>query len=297
MLFQGTGVAVITPFKKDFTIDFEALSRIVHHCIDGQVDYLVVMGTTGESVTLSREENDEVVRHIVKLAAGRIPVVVGMGGNDTAKLIKSLQHADFSGISGILTVAPYYNKPTQPGLIAHYKAIAAQSPVPVILYNIPGRTGINMTAETTLSLACEKNIVAIKEASGNLAQMMAIIKGRPADFAVISGDDALTLPLIAVGGDGIISVAANAFPQQMSTMVRAALANNFAEARAVHYQMLPLFDAQIADGNPAGIKAALNILGLTENVLRLPLVPVSQKIYERLTFIISNCLSPFGQVN
>ncbi|MDR2036662.1 MAG: 4-hydroxy-tetrahydrodipicolinate synthase [Bacteroidales bacterium] len=287
MLFQGTGVAIVTPFKKDETIDFEALSRIVNHCIDEKVDYIVIMGTTGESVTLSREETDKVVRYVVELAADEIPVVIGIGGNDTAKVVKKIKRTDFNGISGMLSVAPYYNKPTQSGIIAHYKTIAAESPVPVILYNIPGRTGINMTAETTLTLAHEvDNIVAMKEASGSLSQMSEIIKGRPADFAVISGDDAFALPLIALGGDGIISVAANAFPKQIAALTREALSGNFSEARAIHYQMLELFNALFTDGNPAGIKAALHILGMAENILRLPLVPVSQKTYEKLSSLI-----------
>jgi 4-hydroxy-tetrahydrodipicolinate synthase len=283
MLFQGTGVALVTPFKQDETIDFDALNRIVQHCIEGQADYLVVMGTTGESATLSHEEQAAVVRCVVDAAAGKVPVVAGMGGNDTAKVVKTIQHADFSGIAGILSAAPYYNKPTQPGLIAHYKAIAAASPVPVILYNIPGRTGINMTAETTLTLAHETaNIVGVKEASGLFGQIMAIIRDRPDDFAVISGDDALTLPLIAVGGDGVISVAANAFPQRMATLVHEALYHRLDNARQIHYGMLALYDALSADGNPAGIKAALHIMEMAENVLRLPLVAVSQKTYNQL---------------
>ncbi|MDR1865846.1 MAG: 4-hydroxy-tetrahydrodipicolinate synthase [Bacteroidales bacterium] len=283
MLFQGTGVALVTPFKKDETIDFDALTRITDHCIAGRADYLVVMGTTGEAATLSGEENAQVVRHVARQAAGKIPVVAGIGGNDTAKTVETIRHTDFSGISGILSVAPYYNRPSQAGLVAHFKAIAAQSPVPVILYNIPGRTGVNMTPETVLTLARETdNIVAVKEASGMLPQMMEIIRGRPEGFAVISGDDALTLPLIAVGGNGVISVAANAYPQYMSALVREALNHNMAQAQAVHYRMLALFEALSADGNPAGIKAALHLLGLAENVLRLPLVPASRATCEKL---------------
>jgi 4-hydroxy-tetrahydrodipicolinate synthase len=288
MLFQGTGVALVTPFEQNGTVDFKALSRIVAHCISGQVDYLVAMGTTGESATLSPEENAAAVRHIVAATEKRIPVVLGVGGNDTGKIIRNIKNTDFSGISGILSVAPYYNKPLQSGIIAHFREIAAHSPVPVILYNIPGRTGINMTAETILTLAREANIVGVKEASGSMAQMMAIIADRPDDFAVISGDDALTLPLIAAGGNGVISVAANAFPQSMATLVREALANNIEKARKMHYGLLPLFESLIADGNPSGIKATLHLLGLCENVLRLPLTPVSEATCLKLKKIVKN---------
>ncbi|MDR1673305.1 MAG: 4-hydroxy-tetrahydrodipicolinate synthase [Bacteroidales bacterium] len=288
MLFQGTGVALVTPFDRDGTVDFKALSRIVEHCISGQADYLVAMGTTGESATLSPDENAAVVRHIVAVAAERIPVVLGVGGNDTAKIIANMGNINFSGISGILSVAPYYNKPAQCGIIAHFRAIAAHSPVPVILYNIPGRTGVNMTAETTLTLAREARIAGVKEASGNMTQMMAIIAGKPDDFAVISGDDALTLLLIAAGGNGVISVAANAFPQRMATLVREALANRLEKARETHYRLLPLFESLIADGNPSGIKATLHLLGLCENVLRLPLTPVSEATYLKLEKFVKN---------
>ncbi|MDR2847815.1 MAG: 4-hydroxy-tetrahydrodipicolinate synthase [Bacteroidales bacterium] len=285
-LFYGTGVALITPFKQDKTVDFESLGRIVSHCIDGNVDYFVVLGTTGESVTLSHSEKQQVVRYVTEQTKGKIPIVIGIGGNDTAGIIDTIKQTDFSAIAGILSVAPYYNKPTQAGIIAHFKAIAAASPVPVILYNIPGRTGINMTVETTLELAQETNIAGIKEASGILSQMMKIIAGKPEDFVVISGDDVLTLPLIAAGGGGVISVAANAYPHEMSALVTDALTGNFTQAREHHYRLLPLFEAQIADGNPAGIKAALHIMGKVENVLRLPLVPVSAKIYEQIELIV-----------
>ncbi len=287
MLFTGTGVAIVTPFKKDRKIDFDALTRIVNHCIDGQVDYIVVLGTTGESVTLSRDEKKRVVRHVVDVVAERVQVVIGIGGNETEKVVATISQTDFTGISGLLSVTPYYNRPAQAGLIKHYKKIASKSPVPVILYNVPTRTGVNMTADTTLTLAHEvDNIVAVKEASGLLSQIMEIIKSRPDDFSVISGDDALSLPLIALGGQGVISVAANAFPKQMSAIVREALSNNYVAAQAAHYGMLELFGALSVEGNPSGIKAALHIAGLSQNMLRLPLVPVSSKTYEKMEELI-----------
>ncbi|MDR3094644.1 MAG: 4-hydroxy-tetrahydrodipicolinate synthase [Bacteroidales bacterium] len=294
MLFYGTGVALITPFKQDKTVDFETLGRIVNHCMDGNVNYFVVLGTTGESVTLNHKEKEQIIRYVVKQTKGKVPIVVGIGGNDTAEVIETIQQTDFSGIAGILSVVPYYNKPVQAGIIAHFKAIAAASPVPVILYNIPGRTGINMTVETTLELAQVDNIVGIKEASGILSQMMKIIAAKPDDFAVISGDDVLTLPFIAAGGNGVISVAANACPHEMSALVTDALTGNFSQAREHHYQLLPLFEAQMADGSPAGIKAALHIMGKAENVLRLPLVPVSAKTYGQIDAIVHKMSQKIG---
>ena len=287
MLFTGTGVAIVTPFKEDRAIDFDALRRIVNHCIDGQVDYIVVLGTTGESMTLNDKEKADVARCVVDASSGRVPIVIGVGGNDTAKVVNTMKHTNFDGISGLLSATPYYNRPVQAGLIEHYKAVAAASPVPVILYNVPSRTGIHMTAETTLTLAHEVgNIVAIKEASGILAQLMQIIRDRPDNFSVISGDDAISLPLAALGGQGVISVAANAFPKEISTIIRESLANNYQAARTTQYAMLGLFEALFVEGNPSGIKAALNILGLSQNVLRLPLVPVSKKTYDQLESLI-----------
>jgi len=287
MLFTGTGVAIVTPFHHDMTVDFDALRRIVHHCVDGQADYIVALGTTGESVTLNAGEKADVARCVVDAVAGRIQVVVGVGGNNTAKVIDDVKHTNFDGISGLLTVTPYYNKPSQTGLIEHFKAVAATSPVPVILYNVPSRTSVNMTAETTLTLAHEVgNIVAIKEASGVLTQITQIVKGRPENFSVISGDDAISLPLIALGGQGVISVAANAFPRQMSNLIREALAGNYPAAQAMQCAMIDLFEALFVEGSPSGIKAALNILGLSQNVLRLPLAPVSQKTYQKLESLI-----------
>ena len=287
MLFTGVGVAIVTPFKNDMTVDFAALQRIANHCIDGQVDYIVALGTTGESVVLNAGEKADIVRCVVETAGGRVQVVVGVGGNDTAKVVDDIKHTRFDGVSGLLSQTPYYNKPAQAGMMEHFKAVAAVSPVPVILYNVPGRTGVNMTAETTLALAHEVgNIAAIKEASGNLPQMMRIMKERPANFSMISGDDVLTLPLIASGGQGVISVAANAFPREMGTIIRNSLNDNFAEAQTAQYAMLDLFEAFFVEGSPSGIKATLHILGLCENVLRLPLVPVSKKTYEKLESLI-----------
>ena len=282
MKFTGTGVAIVTPFKNDRTVDFVALQRIVEHCIP-HLDYIVALGTTGETATLNSAEKVDIVRCVVESAGGRVPIVMGIGGNDTAKVVAEVKQANFDGISGLLTQTPYYNKPSQGGLIEHFKAVAAVCPVPVILYNVPGRTGVNMTAETTLRLAREvENIVAIKEASGMMVQLMQIINNRPSDFSVISGDDAITLPLIAVGGQGVISVTANAYPREMSSIVKEALANNFSAAREFQYAMLDLFETLFVDGSPSGIKAMLHILGLCENVLRLPLVPVSEKTYNKL---------------
>ena len=289
MLFKGTGVAIVTPFCNDRTVDFEALRRIVNHCIAGQVDYVVVLGTTGEAVTLNVAEKRDVVRCVVDAVAQRVQVVMGIGGYDTSDIVEMIKHADFTGISGLLSVTPYYNRPAQAGLIEHYKAVAAASPVPVILYNVPPRTGVNMTAETTLTLAHEvENIVAVKEASGQLAQMMQIVKNRPDNFSVISGDDAISLPLIALGGHGVISVAANAFPKEITTIIRNSLNNDFLAAQTTHYEMLELFETLFVEGNPAGIKAALNILGLSQNVLRLPLVAVSQQTYNKLNLLIKS---------
>jgi len=280
-------VAIVTPFKNDMTVDFDALQRIVEHCIVGQVDYIVVLGTTGESVTLNAAEKADVARCVVDAVARRVPVVIGVGGNDTAKIIEAVKHTNFNGISGLLSQTPYYNKPAQSGLIEHFKAVAAASPVPVILYNVPGRTGVNMTAETTLTLAHEvENIAAIKEASGMMAQIMQIIKDRPENFSVISGDDAISLPLMALGGQGVISVAANAFPRETSTIICESLANNYTTAQTVQYAMLDMFETLFVEGSPSGIKATLHILGLSQNVLRLPLVPVSQKTYSKLESLI-----------
>ncbi len=284
----GTGVAIITPFKSDKSIDFSALERLIEYLITHGIDYIVALGTTGESATLSKEEKKRVLHFIIEKVNGHVPIVAGFGGNNTKAVVESIQdYGDFSGISAILSVAPYYNKPSQRGIIEHYKTIADVSPVPVILYNVPGRTKVNISAETTLELAQHKNIVAVKEASGNIEQIMQILKNKPREFMVISGDDALTFPLITLGASGVISVVAMARPTQTSNMVRYALEGEYDKARDIHYKLLDLIQAIFEDGNPSGIKAALHILGLIENNLRLPLVPVKEETYEKIKNLLS----------
>lgn len=286
--FTGTGVAIITPFTAEIKIDFNALETHIEHLLTNGINYLVVLGTTGESVTQSDYEKDELIRFVIDKVNDRVPIVLGMGGNNTQAVINKIGKTDFNKIDAILSVAPYYNKPTQEGLYQHFKAIAEASPVPVILYNVPGRTGSNINAETTLKLAHEfENIIAIKEASGNFSQAMYILKDKPEDFMVISGEDALTLPLISVGFSGVISVVANVLPKEFSTMVQLALNNNYQEAEKVHYKLLEFIDTLFIEGNPAGIKAALEILGLIKNKLRLPLVPVTDKTYKKLEALLN----------
>jgi len=281
--FSGTGVALVTPFHKYGTVDFNSLKRIIEHLLAGQVDYLVVLGTTGETATMSKDERNAVCQFVIEMVEGRVPVVIGIGGNNTQEILETISHFDFAGIDGILSVTPYYNKPQQKGLYYHYKSIASISPLPIILYNVPGRTGVNMSAETTLRLAHEyPNIVGIKEASGNLIQIMKIIKGRPNGFSVISGDDALTLPMIAVGADGVISVVANVFPKDFSNMVRYARAGKLTDANQLHYKLLDFIETLFEDGSPSGAKAALEILGLAPNNLRLPLVKVNKAVLMQL---------------
>lgn len=290
-LFSGTGVALVTPFTSDGEIDFDALTKIVNHVITGDVDYLVVMGTTGESAVLTAQERDSVIDHILKVNDGNCPVVLGIGGNNTAAVVEQIEAQDFFGISGILSVSPYYNKPGQRGIYAHFEAISEASPVPVILYNVPGRTGSTIHPETTLSLAEDfKNIVAIKEASGNLNTVTEIIKGKPKDFAVISGDDALTLPMMALGAKGVISVIANGMPARMSSMVKYMLDGDFKSARAIHYDLVDLVEAIFLDGNPSGIKSLLEHLKLAERYVRLPLVPVRRKTEQRIQELCNKLL-------
>jgi 4-hydroxy-tetrahydrodipicolinate synthase len=278
--FSGTGVAIITPFRKDGSVDFKALEKLVEHLVKGKVEYIVALGTTGESATLTKEEKHAITEHILDVVEDRLPVVVGIGGNNTAEVIHCIEEQDLSRIAGILSVSPYYNRPTQEGIYQHYKAIVDAAPLPIILYNVPSRTGSNISAETTLRLANEfENIVGVKEASGNFGQIMRIIKYKPKDFFVISGDDLVTLPLIASGADGVISVVANAFPKDFSEMTRLALKGNFAEARKLHYKLTDITDLLFADGNPGGVKATLEIMGICTNNLRLPLVPVNKRIY------------------
>ncbi len=287
--FRGTGVAIITPFKNDGSVDYKQLEKVVQHLIKGKVEYIVVLGTTGESVTLSKEEKKSVVKCVVNAAQKKVPVVLGHGGNNTQELLEGLNTLNFTGIDALLSVSPYYNKPTQEGIYQHYKAIAKNSPLPIILYNVPGRTASNITAETTLRLAHDfKNIIAVKEASGNIEQMMKIINGKPKDFLVISGDDALTLPLSACGGDGVISVVANAFPKDYSEMTRLALKGDFIKAQKLHYKLLDIIGLLFVDGNPAGVKYAMKELGICNDTVRLPLVGVTKPTADKLKALISN---------
>jgi 4-hydroxy-tetrahydrodipicolinate synthase len=292
-LFKGTGVAIITPFHDSGNIDFGSFEKIIEHIIAGGVNYIVALGTTGESVTLSRDEKVAVLEFVVEIVNKRVPVVAGLGGNNTQEVINSIKATSFDGIDAILSVCPYYNKPQQKGLYNHYKAIAGACPVPVILYNVPGRTSVNISAETTLKLANDfSNIIGIKEASGNLLQCMDIIKDKPDGFLVISGDDALTLPLIALGADGVISVVANAFPREFAEMVSLGLKGKFIKARNLHYDLIKFTNALFIDGNPSGIKAAMEIIGLCKSNVRLPLVKVNKNVHsaiaEQIEFLLKN---------
>jgi 4-hydroxy-tetrahydrodipicolinate synthase len=275
---RGTGVAIITPFHKHGTVDFTSLGKLIEHIISNGVNYIVALGTTGETATLSEKEKLAVIDFVVDATAKRVPVVLGMGGNDTQKIVDQIKDFNFDGIDAVLSVAPYYNKPQQKGLFYHFKSIEDILPVPLIIYNVPGRTGVNITAETCLKLAVEvPGIIGVKEASGNLMQCMQIIKDKPKDFLVISGDDALTLPMIAAGADGVISVVANAFPKEFSEMVQMALSANNKKARELHYRLYDFMNAIFEDGSPAGVKAALEVLEICQNNLRLPLVKVNKQ--------------------
>jgi 4-hydroxy-tetrahydrodipicolinate synthase len=284
--FTGTGVAIVTPFRNDGSIDFQSLGKLLEHIVKGGVNYVVALGTTGESVTLSKDEKQAVVNFVIDTVGGRIPVVIGIGGSNTQEILDTITHTDFTGVDAILSVAPYYNKPSQHGLFLHFKAIATISPVPVILYNVPGRTGLNMSAETTLKLANEcKSVVAIKEASGNIPQIMQIIRQKPAGFQLISGDDALALPIIAIGGEGVISVMANAYPKELSAMVNYALKGELTKANLLHYELLELINALFEEGNPSGVKALLKILKITPNSVRLPLTQISDALYGKIELL------------
>lgn len=277
--FTGTGVAIVTPFTNKGAVDFPALTKLVEHLIKGRVEYIVVLGTTGETATLSKEEKQQIIAHIIKINKKRIPLVLGVGGNNTAEVIETLKKDDLTGFSAILSVSPYYNKPSQEGIYQHYKAISKVSPLPIILYNVPGRTASNIAWDTTIRLAKEfKNIIAIKEASGNIEQCMKIIKHRPDNFLIISGDDNLTLPLIASGGDGVISVIANAYPKDFSDMVRSALFHDFKTAQKLHYKLMDITEQLFADGNPGGVKVALALKKITQPNVRLPLVEPNDKV-------------------
>lgn len=287
---KGMGVALITPFKADKSIDFNALARLIEYQIKNGIDFLVVLGTTAETPALTPDEKAQVRQFVAERVAGRVPLVLGMGGNNTAGLCEEIRTTDLSDYQAILSVVPYYNKPSQEGIYQHYAAVAQASPLPVVLYNVPGRTGVNMTAETTLRLARDfpEKIIAVKEASGNFTQIDDIIKRKPADFMVISGDDGITFPLITLGAVGVISVIGNAFPKEFSRMVRLALEGDFANALLIHHKFTELFSLLFVDGNPAGVKCLLHAMGHIENELRLPLVPTRITTYESIRHVLEN---------
>ena len=280
---KGTGVALITPFNEDFSIDYDSLEELINYQINGGIDFLVVMGTTGESATLSSQEKMEVITFCKKINNCRLPIVLGIGGNNTFALIEEIKSTDLEGIDAILSVSPYYNKPTQDGIYLHYKMISEACPLPIILYNVPGRTSSNISANTTLRLANDfEIIVAIKEASGDLVQIEKIINDRPNNFLVLSGDDGLTSKIIEIGGDGVIAVIGQSHPKEFSKMVNTGLAGDFVKANQLHEKLNPIYSPLYQDGNPAGIKATLNILGICKNLLRPPLVPISDTTYKKL---------------
>jgi len=287
--FKGTGVAIVTPFHREGNIDFKSFEKLIDYQIKGGVDYIVFMGTTGESVTLNHDEKTAIINCGIEIVDKRVPLVIGMGGSNTRQIVSDLKNTDFTGVDAILSVSPYYNKPQPKGIFNHYKAISAESPVPIILYNVPGRTSSNIDADTTLRIAHElPNVIAIKEASGDLAQVSRIIQNKPDDFLVISGEDPLTLPFMAIGGDGVISVIANAFPAEFSKMVRHCLNNEFEKARHYHYKLFDIIEAIYADGSPSGVKALLEIKGLAKNYLRLPLVKVNKSVFNLLNNLNEN---------
>lgn len=287
-LLSGTGVAIVTPFTKKGAVDTAALTKLVKHLINGKVDYIVINGTTGESVTLTSDEKQEVIETVLKANGNKLPLVLGIGGNNTQEVITTIKKTNLKPFEAILSVAPYYNKPNQEGYYQHYKAVAQSTKTPVILYNVPGRTGSNVTADTQLRIAADfKNVVATKEASGNLEQMMKIIKNRPKHFSLISGDDALTLPIIAAGGIGVISVVANAFPKDFSNMVRACLKHDFKTAQPLHYKLLDITEQLFADGNPGGIKYALSRLDICEPTVRLPLCEPNTLVKEKIKTLVT----------
>jgi len=287
--FKGTGVALVTPFQKNGSIDFKSLAKVIDHVVNGGIEYVVSLGTTGETPVLSKEEKKSIVNFVVEKVNKRVPVVVGIGGNNTKEVIDTFKDYDLSDVDAVLSVSPYYNKPNQRGIVAHYKAIADYCPLPIIVYNVPGRTSSNITAETTLQLAEEvKNIFAVKEASGNLDQIMKIIKYKPKDFLVISGDDLITLPIIASGGDGVISVIANAFPKEFSEMTRLALAGNFSKAQNLHYKLDEFTRLIFADGNPAGVKHLMEMMKICSSYVRLPLVNINEDVKKSMEAEMKN---------
>ena len=284
---HGMGVALITPFTQKGEVDYEALSRLIDYQLLNHIDYIVALGTTAETPTLTEEEKKDIMDLVLRKASGKVPVVMGLGGNNTKSITDQLQNGNFRGIDAILSVVPYYNKPSQEGLYQHFAAIAKVSPGPVVLYNVPGRTGTNMTAATTLRLANDfDNIIAIKEASGDMAQIESLIKDKPSDFLVISGDDGVAFPLITQGAAGVISVIGNAFPAEFSRMVRLALQGDYENARTIHHRFTELFELLFVDGNPAGVKSMLSAMGMIENKLRLPLVPTRITTYEKIRNVL-----------
>ena len=286
-IFKGLGIALVTPFTASGAVDYAALKRLVQFQLDNGADFLCILATTGETPTLTTEEKTNIKNLVIELVKGRVPILMGCGGNNTAAVVEELRTADWHGIDGVLSVCPYYNKPSQEGLYQHFKAIASATSLPIVLYNVPGRTGINMKAETTVRLARDfHNIVAIKEASGSLEQVDEILQNAPKDFAVISGDDALTYPMVACGAVGVISVIGNALPREFSKMLRLEFNNEFAAARKIHHKFTDLFSLLFVDGNPAGVKAMLSEMGFIENVLRLPLVPTRLTTKQRISEIL-----------
>ena len=287
MDLKGLGIALITPFKEDESVDFDALTKVIEYQVQNGADYIVVLGTTAETPTLTEDEKSKIIKVAVTQIRRRVPVVLGVSSNCTRSVVKQLKEDHYQGIDAIMSVVPYYNKPTQEGIYQHFKAVAEATSLPLIVYNVPSRTGVNMTAETTLRIAHDfENIIAVKEASGNIAQVNEIIKHKPDRFQVISGDDALAFPLIALGGAGVISVLGNAFPQEFSRMIHLALSGDYEKARTIHARFLELIDLLFVDGSPAGIKSVLNIMGFIENKLRLPLLPVRSATYEKIRKVI-----------
>ena len=286
-IFKGLGIALITPFKEDGSVDYDALIRLVDYQLNNGADFFCILATTGETPTLTQEEKQKIKNLVVDYVQARVPILMGCGGNNTAAVVEELKNADFKGIDGVLSVCPYYNKPSQEGLYQHFKAIAAATQLPVVLYNVPGRTGVNLQAATTVRLARDcQNIVAIKEASGNLEQVDEIIKNKPADFDVISGDDSLTFPMVSCGAVGVISVIGNALPKEFSRMIRLQMRGEYDPARTIHHRFTDLFSLLFVDGNPAGVKAMLSEMGFIENKLRLPLVPMRINNMQRMAEIL-----------
>ncbi|MDR0972929.1 MAG: 4-hydroxy-tetrahydrodipicolinate synthase [Prevotellaceae bacterium] len=286
---KGMGVALITPFKEDEHVDYEALMRLTDYLIQNNADFLCVLGTTAETPTLTEDEKRQIKEQVVARAAGRVPILLGVGGNNTRAVVEQLKNGDFTDVDAILSVVPYYNKPSQEGMYRHYAAIAEASPRPIVLYNVPGRTGVNMTAETTLRIARDfPNVIAVKEASGNITQIDDIVKNKPENFDVFSGDDGFAFPLITLGAIGVISVIGNAFPREFSRMTRLALQGDYAAALTIHHSFTELFNLLFVDGNPAGVKSMLNAMGMIQNVLRLPLVPTRITTFEAIRRILTD---------